>query len=78
MYQVEFQAMQRRMNSVRRCNVRRNVMRMSGMKRCNVRREVLRMSGMKWAVVKMSGVRMSITEKPKRAISSNVLCGSFA
>ena len=61
MYRVEFQKMQRRMNSVRRCNVRREVVRMSGMRR---------------AVVKMSSVRMSITEKPKRAISSNVLCGS--
>lgn len=70
-----------KMNSVRRCNVKRNVMRMNSlrwnsMKRCNVRREVLRMSGVKRAVVKMNSVRMSITEKPKRAISSNVLCGS--
>lgn len=46
------------------------------MKRYNVRREVVRMSGMRREVVKMNGVRMSITEKPKRAISSNVLCGS--
>ena len=51
-------------------------MRMNDVKRYNVRREVVRMSGMKRAVVKMSSVRMSITEKPKRAISSNVLCGS--
>ena len=78
MHRVEFQAMQRRMNSVRRCNVRRNVMRMNDVKRCNVRREVLKMGGVKRAVVKMNSVRMSIAEKPKRAISSNVLCGSFA
>ena len=36
----------------------------------------MRMSGMRRAVVKMNSVEMSITEKPKRAISSNVLCGS--
>lgn len=37
MYRVEFQKMQRRMNSVRRCNVRRNVMRMNDVKRCSVK-----------------------------------------
>ena len=56
MYRFEFQAMQRRMNSVRRCNVRRNVMRMNDVKRYNVRREVVRMSGMRRAVVKMNSV----------------------
>ncbi len=56
MYRVDFQAMQRRMNSVRRCNVRRNVMRMNDVKRYNVRREVVRMSGVKRAVVKMNSV----------------------
>lgn len=57
-----------KMNSMRRCNVK-----MSGMRMNN-----LRWNNMKRCNVKMNSVRMSITEKPKRAISSNVLCGSFA
>ena len=56
MYRVDFQAMQRRMNSVRRCNVRRNVMRMNDVKRYNVRREVVKMSGVKWNGMKMNSV----------------------
>lgn len=46
MYRVDFQAMQRRMNSVRRCNVRR---------------EVLGMNGVRWCDVKMNSVRISIS-----------------
>ena len=37
MYRFEFQAMQRRMNSVRRCNVRREVLKMGGVKRAVVK-----------------------------------------
>ena len=71
MYRFEFQKMQRRMNSVRRCNVKMSCVEMNGL-----RWNSMKMSGMKRAVVKMNSVRMNITEKPKRAISSNVLCGS--
>ena len=58
---------------MRRCNVKMSCVEMNGL-----RWNSMKMSGVKWAVVKMNSVRMSITEKPKRAISSNVLCGSFA
>lgn len=44
MYRVDFQAMQRRMNSVRRCNVRRNVMRMNDVKRCSMKMNSMRIS----------------------------------
>lgn len=36
--------MQRRMNSVKRCNVRRNVMGMNDVKRCSVKMSSMRIS----------------------------------
>lgn len=62
-----------KMNSVRRCNVKMSCVEMNGL-----RWNSMKMSGVKWNGMKMNSVRMSITEKSKRAISSNVLCGSFA
>lgn len=60
-----------KMNSVRRCNVKMSCVEMNGL-----RWNSMKMSGVKWNGMKMNSVRMSITEKPKRAISSNVLCVS--
>lgn len=60
-----------KMNSVRRCNVKMSCVEMNGL-----RWNSMKMSGVKWNGMKMNSVRMSITEKPKRAISGNVLCGS--
>lgn len=67
-------------------SMRWNSMKMSGMRRCNVKMSCVEMNGLRWNSMKMSGVKwngmkmnsveMSIAEKPKRAISSNVLCGS--
>lgn len=56
--------------------VEMNGLRWNSIRRCNVKMNSMKMSGVKWNGMKMSSVRMSITEKPKRAISSNVLCGS--
>ena len=53
-------------------------MKMSCVEMNGLRWNSMKMSGVKWNGMKMNSVEMSIAEKPKRAISSNVLCGSFA